>query len=70
MHMPKTPVDKYDCFIFWENNIGVTCIPLIIFSISETMCKQVFSYKLFRLGIITFNSRHIKMTLFLGMIIH
>ena len=69
MPVPKAAINKDDGFIFWKNNIRSARISLVVFSISESLGKQVFPNNLFWLGIPSLDSGHIVATLLWGMYI-
>ena len=66
MPMPKTPINKYNCFIFWKHNIRCSRQSPVIFTIAKTSGKQVLSHKCLWLGVFATDLRHIIATIFLG----
>ena len=59
MPMPETTVYKDHSLIFGKNNIWFSWKPSVIFSISESLRKQVFSDKFFWFSILSTNTGHI-----------
>lgn len=51
MTMPEASVNKYDCSIFWENQVRLARQCSIIKFISEAFSEKELSYKDFRPGI-------------------
>ena len=57
--MPKTTMDKYNCFMFWKNKVRFTRQRFVMKFISEAFSEQEFSDKDFRLCVLAPDSWHI-----------
>ena len=59
MSMPKASIYKDYGFILGQNDVWLARKPGDVLSVTETLCKQIFAYKLFRFGILSPNTGHI-----------
>ena len=68
--MPKATIYKYNSLIFRQDNIGFSRKSFVVFSISESLMKKIFSNHFFRFSIFTADMRHIKTSFFWRFRIH
>lgn len=59
MLMPEATVYKHNRFVFWQDDIRFSGQAWIVLSISETVCKQEFANKFFRLCVLAMYAGHI-----------
>lgn len=69
MLMPETTVYKNYVSVFWKDNIRLSRIAGIIFSVPESAGEKILPYDFLRFGIFAADSGHIVASGFFGMII-
>jgi len=59
MLVPEATVYKHDSFVFWQYNIRFSGKCLVVKAIAQAAGMQELAYQQLRLGILSFNLRHV-----------